>query len=477
MPADDGRDFVVVSDLHLSAGYDERAGTYNRNEDFFYDGAFARFLVHLERRAEGEGRRWRLVLLGDLLDFLQVELGPPPPADRELDTSEATTLRKLERIALGHGEFFAALGRFAAAGFPVDVVVGNHDIELLRPATQRRFVELVVARSGCPGAADAISFHPWIYLVPGLLYAEHGHQYDDVNSFLTQLEPFLDGDPDRIDLPLGSYFVGHLFNRIEAIDPFADNVKPATSYLLWALQTHPLRVLWTLGAHMRLLVAVLMRSRDLGPAERRARRERYHRQTLPSYAASVGLRPETAVAIDRLAAVPAMVTKRRQLQALLLRPIVGFLPVLAALLAVYTALARLGRGPRSFALFAAGVGGLLARERSALRPATEEAGYLHRAALGIHGLLEKEGKAAVAYVFGHSHTAEQFPLTRADRPPYYLNSGTWTPSVPAAFDLLGGREQFAFVQLTRPPDGPPVARLMVWNDVASRPEPLPLLSG
>jgi UDP-2,3-diacylglucosamine pyrophosphatase LpxH len=476
MPADDGRDLVVVSDLHLSAGYDERTGTYNRNEDFFYDGAFARFLAHLERRAQSEGRRWRLVVLGDLFDFLQVELGPPPRADQDLDTTEATTLRKLEQIARGHGEFFAALGRFAAAGFPVDVVVGNHDVELLRPATQRRFVELVVARSGCPDAAGAIAFHPWIYFVPGVLYAEHGHQYDDVNSFLTQLTPFLDGDPDRVDLPLGSYFVGYLFNRIEAIDPFADNVKPATSYLLWALQTHPLRVLWTLGAHMRLLFAVLSHSRDVVPRERAARRASYHRATLGRYADVLGLRHETVVAIDRLAAVPAMSSKRRQLQALILRPVVGFMPLLAALLAVYTAVGRLGRGPRSFALFAAGVAGLMARERRGLLAPTEQAGYLHRAALAIHALLEKEGRAVPAYVFGHSHTAEQFPLSRADRPPYYLNCGTWTPNVPVGFELLGGREQFAFVQVTRPPEGPPIARLMLWNDVASRPEPLPLLS-
>src|SRR5206468_11071052 len=153
----------------------------------------------------------------------------------------------------------------------------------------------------------------------------------------------LGGDADRIDLPLGLYFVGYLFNRIEAIDPFADNVKPATSYLLWALQTHPVRVLWTLGAHLRLLAAVLMRSRDVAPADWRARRARYHQETLARYAPSVGLRHETVVAIDRLAAIPAMTSKRHQLQALLRRPIVLFLPPLAALLAVYTAVVRLGQ--------------------------------------------------------------------------------------------------------------------------------------
>lgn len=461
---DDGRDIVVISDLHLAAGYDERTGTYGRTEDFFYDGAFARFLDHLEK----SGRRWRLVILGDLFDFLQVELGPAATANQDLDVSEATTLAKLERMAQGHHEFFAALGRFAAAGFPIDVVPGNHDIELIRPSTQRRLVELIVAASGRPEAAAAFSFHPWIVYVPGVLYAEHGHQYDDVNSFLTQLDPYVDGDVDRIDLPLGSYFVTHLFNRIEAIDPYADNVKPVTAYPLWAMQTHPLRFLSTVGVHLRLLYAVLSHTRDLGPAERRAARARYHATTLAAHAVELGLKPETLIEVDRLAAVPAMSSQRRQLRVMLLRPVLLAVPALAALIAIYTSL---GRGFRSFFLFLAGAAGLYLRER-----ATVEINYLQRTAERIDALLRRDGKGVPAYVFGHSHAPEQIPLGREARPAYYLNSGSWTPSVPSAFDLLGGRECFSFVQLTRGPDGRVIPRLMLWNDMAGRPEVLPLLS-
>ena len=465
MPPDDGRDVVVISDLHLAAGYDERTGTYSRNEDFFYDGAFARFLAHLE----ASGRRWRLVILGDLFDFLQVELGPPPTAEQDLDVTEATTLVKLERIAQGHPEFFAALGRFAAAGFPVDVVPGNHDVELVRPSTQRKLVELTVRASGRAEAAEAIAFHPWIFYLPGVIYAEHGHQYDDVNSFLTQIEPFVDGDPDRIDLPLGSYFVTHLFNRIEAIDPYADNVKPVTAYPMWAMQTHPIRFLSTVGVHLRLLYAVLSHARDLSPADRRALRERYHATTLAEHARAIGLRLETLIEIDKLAAVPAMASQRRQLRAMLLRPLLYAVPALAALVAIYTSL---GRGFRSFFLFAAGVAGLYLRERGT----AAQVGYLHRAAEEIDELLRREGKGVPAYVFGHDHVPEQFPLSKEERPAYYLNSGSWTPSVPSAFDLLGGRECFSFVQVTRAPDGRAIPRLMRWNDLAGRPEMLPLLA-
>lgn len=74
-PNQDGDDVVIVSDLHLSAGYDPLTGRYDRTEDFFYDAAFARFLDNLLLRAEVEHRKWRLVILGDMLDFLQVEVG------------------------------------------------------------------------------------------------------------------------------------------------------------------------------------------------------------------------------------------------------------------------------------------------------------------------------------------------------------------------------------------------------------------
>jgi len=98
------------------------------------------------------------------------------------DTSEAATLAKLDRIATGHRRVFASLGEFAASDSRVVVVPGNHDLELIRPSTQARFCELVDEACGQPGAATRIEFQPWIYYVPGVLYAEHGSQYHDAGA-------------------------------------------------------------------------------------------------------------------------------------------------------------------------------------------------------------------------------------------------------------------------------------------------------
>jgi UDP-2,3-diacylglucosamine pyrophosphatase LpxH len=172
------RDVVIVSDLHLGA-----------HDDSFYDEAFSRFVGHLH----GSGAD--LLLLGDALDFLEAR----PRAtgtQRRIDTSEATARTTLDWIGRRHPSFFAALGRFAATGRRIHVVPGNHDLELLRTPTQARFCELVGA---------AVIFHPWIFHVPGLLYAEHGHQYHDINSVNTLLWPEQPGRPDRLALPIASY--------------------------------------------------------------------------------------------------------------------------------------------------------------------------------------------------------------------------------------------------------------------------------
>lgn len=479
MASDNDRDLIVVSDLHLSAGYDPRLGAFDRNEDFFYDAAFARFLAHLRRRGTDEGRRWRLVLLGDIFDFLQVDLKRAGQIHDPLDRSERVTIAKLEQIARGHPDFFAALGAFAAEGNPVEVIPGNHDIELVRPATQARFAALVAEAVGRPEVAAAFSFHPWVYYEPGMLYAEHGHQYDATNSFITQLEPYVTpGQPDRIDLPLGSYFVEYLFNRIEAIDPFADNIKPATAYLSWAIRTRPIKAVATIGAHIGFFLEVLRNTEDLTPADLADRRRRYRNGTLRDHAPTTGVSARALAAIDELAAVPAMSSKWRQLQALVVRPVAQGVPGLALAAAFTVALLQMERSRRPLGLLGAAVLGAIWQRRGRRgEPIVRPGGYLRAAAERIDAILRDEGRNAPFYLFGHTHSPEQFPLDDTPIPPRYINSGTWTPIVSTEFELLSEREQFTFVQILRDPTGgPPTATLRFWDDTAGRDELLPLLA-
>ena len=65
-------DYLFVSDLHLSLGYDPERRTYHAREDFFFDEPFFRWLRWADENC-AQGRRWELVFVGDALDFFPVD--------------------------------------------------------------------------------------------------------------------------------------------------------------------------------------------------------------------------------------------------------------------------------------------------------------------------------------------------------------------------------------------------------------------
>jgi len=468
MPADDGRDIVIISDLHMSAGRDERTGTFDRNEDFFYDGAFGRFVDHLIERAREEERRWRLVILGDFVDFLQVN--PYRFSGHEIgDTSSESTLVKLEIIARGHKAVFKALGNFIKEGHLLDIVLGNHDVEFVWPDVQKLFRELVSRYAGSD-VGGSIAFHRWIFYVPGVVYADHGHQYDARNSFINPLSPFLPPENKKIELPLGSFFVLYLFNEIERGDPFADNVKPSTLYIRWALRHHPQQALKALRLYPEFFRRVMEKTGP--PTANPEAQVKDRRETLRHYAQQIGLSVATVEEIDRrLARIPTVREELRQFEALLRSVGLGG-PLLAAGLEGYQVFRRLWSGDRLPRTQSAETGLLITHDEQPEVPGTQSNNYLFTTAREIHDLLLKDGQGVPAYIFGHTHNAEQFPISEGEA--RYFNSGTWTPLMPHRFDLLTTRELFTFVEVTRYPWQPEkaVPELLLWNDVANRAEPL-----
>jgi UDP-2,3-diacylglucosamine pyrophosphatase LpxH len=169
---------LVVGDLHMGAG---------PGDPFRHDRAFAAFLAAMAERRPGAGHPPRLVVLGDLFD-LPAAGGGRPPCD------EADALARIDRIAAAHERVVAALAAYAAAGGAIDVVAGNHDADLVRPAVQQR------VRGMLGGAEVPVAFHPWILHVPGVLYAEHGHQHHDINAFATPLAPWQSQRSDGLAL-------------------------------------------------------------------------------------------------------------------------------------------------------------------------------------------------------------------------------------------------------------------------------------
>ena len=235
---------VIVSDLHLSEGRDPRTKRFNRNEDFFFDANFDRFLSHLESETEHRNRNWRLIIAGDMVDFLQVTRVPDNSefelreSEKEygLGTSPEKTIWKMKIMMDGHWLFFRALGRFISRGNNCTIITGNHDIEWTVPEVRKAFSEEMKnylpkgTRNANKVVSSQIEFYPWFYYEPGLVWVEHGHQYDGMNSFDHLLLPYLPNS-NELMLPSGSLFVRYLFNKVEQRDPFADNIKPISAYL------------------------------------------------------------------------------------------------------------------------------------------------------------------------------------------------------------------------------------------------------
>src|SRR5687767_11771111 len=141
-------------------------------------------------------RPWRLIIAGDLVDFVGMSIAPLPGSALEADqTAEERrngmgsghdrAVSKMRAVARRHSHVFEKLARFVADGHSLALVRGNHDIDFHWEAARDAFVEAIVERIDASASAEdraalaaRVEFHPWFYYVEGLLYVEHGHQYD-----------------------------------------------------------------------------------------------------------------------------------------------------------------------------------------------------------------------------------------------------------------------------------------------------------
>jgi hypothetical protein len=122
----------------------------------------------------------RLVLLGDSLDLPTHVSGSGADA---ASCWRVTAIGAVDRIADTHREPFDALATFAAGGGRLELLPGNHDVALQMPAVRRTLLD----RLGDDGGA--VGWHPWIFHLPGLLWAEHGGQHHDLHAVPEWLSP------------------------------------------------------------------------------------------------------------------------------------------------------------------------------------------------------------------------------------------------------------------------------------------------
>jgi hypothetical protein len=365
----------------------------------------------------------RIVVLGDMLDLTRLEARVAPIG------SVGASIERLELIADAHSEIFGALGRFVTAGGQVDVVVGNHDLDLAHPAVQ----DLFIARLGLPSresVATGVGFHRWFLYLNDVVYAEHGHRYHDINVVPVPGDRDVPGVHAPSEVPLAAYLDSYL--RVMRANGSRRILAGDLASLTWSLvartarhdSSRPARALPNEGSRLR-------------------------------NAADPGLDGEALVAIDALSAHLGGASAIRIGRTILGPPLRLVLPYGAAAGLLGLVLRGTPFARPAVAIASAAALATLVRSRRRLWPPPRSTGYALDAAEDLRRTLESLGFGVPIFVLGHTHVPALVELHGPGTRATYLNTGSW--SAPDR----GGRGH-PFVRVTRIEARNPDAELLWW---------------
>lgn len=449
---------LVVSDLHFGEELLPGATTERRTAVELGGRAFREFLAYHASRRLG-GRPWRLVIAGDLFDFMSIVVPPSPgmpartPDERRrgLDRTVAASVIRLQLICENQRPLLAELVRFAAAGHSIDIIVGNHDIELLMPEVVAELYKQLAAAGAGDATLARVRVVPWFVYEPGVAWIEHGHVYDEGCSFQYNLAPI---DPRTgIVIANADYAATrHLAMTVPELDPHGTEEWSFWGYLryAWELGPVPFARLWAgYGRFSWSLVRASLLHKSHKNSEMR---RRIHRERLREVAAQGGVSEETLTAIDRFTRTPMTIGWRRLGRMLMLDRFgmaIGLILVIALLALLL---------PLKAALVGAGI-------------AAAGAVALH-VWLGQHLVLSQLPMRAIpvrlrrhvdapVVVFGHTHDPRWQPLRSGG---LYVNTGTWLPAL-----RPGLRRSFTHVRIQPRSGALPLVEIRQWRDGTSQP--------
>ncbi len=464
---------LVISDLHL--GEDLKPFSAEGENPV----SWLRHVVKLERELEAflehhtwnrqDGRPWRLIVNGDMVDFLSVCLFPTDGDGSDEDerqfgvgTHALAAVRKIESVARRHASIFQRLSAWIAAGHELHVVLGNHDVEFHWDGVQQAFRKLIVDGVGQPADAErlgaAVQFHPWFYFQEGLCYIEHGHQYDEYCSFdyvLAPVQPAEAGSQQKDSILLSIAHAGQRYvcNLFPMFDPHGQEYWHWTEYF---------RVAGRIGARGVTRLAymyILMLSRLFG-VWRSLRREvvdhvrkRLHLERLRAMATRLRMREETLIALDGLRRQSVLRSVWRLLNTFFLdRFAVAVLCASLMAAALVWAPGGIAKGVASAAVLA--VFWLTDRQLAKLRMLDSEI-QMRTVPARIRKIVDTP-----LVVFGHSHDPGAHELPDGG---WYFNTGTWVPA-----DRPGPEHAFTHLCIRRDAEGV-LAELRQWRNGVAAP--------
>ncbi|MEE2756622.1 MAG: metallophosphoesterase [Myxococcota bacterium] len=316
---------LVCSDLHLG-------GTL-RGEDIFtapgaslpfaalrravrHDKSVEKFLdYHRHNTATDELGRlkpWRLVLNGDIFDFLHIDVMPTgdqaaePSEDEErygLSFAENRSCWKMGVICSIHRRTVRALARFVDAGHQCVFILGNHDVDLWFDKVRNGLLDALELVSSEPEKIrQRVRFEPWFYFEENRVYVEHGHRFDPYNTFPDPLQPIVVTDQRQLAPTFGHFSLRYFCNRVRSFPIYDMDKNPMSKIVNWVIKRPKKEVfmafVYWLSFLWRYIRAnfLIRRSADQKRASLRQRR----REKLRHIAESKGLTLKDVLSLDGL---------------------------------------------------------------------------------------------------------------------------------------------------------------------------------
>jgi UDP-2,3-diacylglucosamine pyrophosphatase LpxH len=423
---------LVLSDVHLGSDLNDKlAGDGMLRRSKSVDADLISLLEHY-RSTKPTGKRWRLVVAGDFIDFIgmTIEAGDSPistePSEEErahgLGNSADHARVKLMRVAIRHRDVFASMARFVAVGNTLTIVHGNHDLEfhwdVVKAEMRKALAEL--AKEFDPeidlAAFDArIEFNPWFFYIGGVAYIEHGHQYDPFCATPHVMAPFSPLDPRRMARGFCDVLLRFVVKPTRGLREHGHETLGLSDYLAFGAK---LGVRGGLQLGVRFFRAVMelfrVRRAELSEAAKALRAEHERRLTLLGEATRIGI--DRLRALAALQVPPVTHSIRGILASVLLDRLALAFTSIFALLCVAVFVGHRGYFWGSIACVAAAwilVHRYLASQRQ-LDPAEQ--------------LIERASKLARLFpaafvVMGHTHIPVRVPVN--DGASTYINVGSW----------------------------------------------------
>ncbi|HKO91317.1 MAG TPA: metallophosphoesterase, partial [Polyangiaceae bacterium] len=209
---------------------------------------------------------WRLLIGGDFIDFSGMSVFERDPAQivtaptaeelaHGLGGAADHALAKLRLVMAHHATVMHALSEFLRAGNQLVVVPGNHDADWHWESVQAEFR---TALSNAGGVLPRqIEFASWFYYEEGVIYLEHGHQYDTYCSHDHVLYPVSPTDPRRTTCSLSDILVRYVVRPTRGMTEGGHDRMRASDYIRFALSLGVSGMLALVGRFLGVLRAAL----------------------------------------------------------------------------------------------------------------------------------------------------------------------------------------------------------------------------